>query len=84
MVQITLLYQENDPYCHQAQEALENLRMEEEMGEIQMILIDVKDDHKDYPNLPVVLLNNEKIYEAESGENYQTCKAKLRRGLLHK
>ena len=27
---------------------------------------------------------NEKIYEAGSGENYQTCKAKLRRALLHK
>ncbi len=45
MVQVTLLYQENDPYCHQAQEALEHLRMEEEFQELQMILIDVKDDH---------------------------------------
>jgi hypothetical protein len=84
MVQVTLLYQENDPYCHQAQEALEHLRMEEEFQELQMILIDVKDEHKDYPRLPVVLLNNEKIYVAEDGENYQTCKEKLRKAILHK
>lgn len=84
MVQVTLLYQENDPYCHQAQEALEHLRMEEEFQELQMILIDVKDDHKDYPKLPVVLLNNNKIYEAEDGENYQTCKEKLRKALIER
>lgn len=82
MVQITLLYQENDPYCHQAQEALEHLRLEEGIQDIQMVLIDVKDDHKDYPKLPVVLVNNEKVYVASDGENYQTCKAKLRKVLL--
>lgn len=84
MVQVTLLYQENDPYCHQAEQALEHLRMEEEFEELQLILIDVKDDHRDYPRLPVVLLNNEKIYVAEDDENYQTCKEKLRRALLQK
>ena len=42
MVQLTVLYQENDPYCHQAQEALEHLRMEEGIQDIQLILIDVK------------------------------------------
>lgn len=83
MVQITLLYQENDPYCHQAQEALENLRMEE-MHDIQLVFIDVKDEHKDYPNLPVVLMNNVKVYEANDGENYQTCKERLRSAICQK
>lgn len=82
MVQLTVLYQENDPYCHQAQEALEHLRMEEGIQDIQLILIDVKDEHKDYPKLPVILLNNEKIYGAEDGENYQTCKDKLKKAIL--
>lgn len=82
MTQVTLLYQENCPYCHQTQEALEHLRMEEELGGFQLILIDVKDAHKDYPRLPVVLLNNETIYVAEDDETYETCKAKLRKALI--
>jgi hypothetical protein len=52
------------------------------LQDMQMVLIDVKDDHKDYPKLPVVLVNNEKVYVASDGENYQTCKAKLRKVLL--
>ena len=60
------------------------LPMEEGIQDIQLILIDVKDDHKDYPKLPVILLNNEKIYGAEDGENYQTCKDKLRKAILGK
>lgn len=84
MTQITLLYQENDPYCHQTMEALEHLRMEEEFNDLQMVLIDVKDDHRDYPTLPVVLLNSEKVYVASEGENYQTCKEKLRKALINR
>jgi glutaredoxin len=81
-VKITLLYQENDPYCNQAKEALDHIRIEEGFQDLQLVLIDVKDDHQDYPKLPVVLLNNEKIYEAEDGENYQQCKEKLRKAIV--
>ncbi len=82
MVELTLLYKDNDPYCHQALEALEYISLEEEFRDFHIALVDVQDDHKDYPRLPVALVNNRKVYQGEENEDYTSCKEKLRNAML--
>lgn len=84
MNQLTIFVMQGCPYCRNAQRAVEELTDEgREYGKIEVEWIDENEqadlaEQYDYYYVPTVYLNEEKLYECDPGDDYETIKANIR------
>lgn len=78
---------EGCPYCAQAMKALKELSSENEKYASVSVEWIEENEHPeisgkyDYYRVPTMFVNDEKIYEARSGEKYDECRENVRRVL---
>lgn len=84
MKKLTLFHLTNCPYCHNARRALDELTADDpRYGTIAIDWVEESEQAElaakyDYYYVPTVFADDEKLYEAEPGESYEECKAKLK------
>lgn len=82
MNKLTLFYLNGCPYCRNAKKALAELAAESPaLPEIEWVEESEQPGlagQYDYYYVPAVFCGKEKLYEAQPGESYADCKAKLR------
>ncbi len=87
MKKITAFYLEGCPYCRQAKEALKELKNENEKYSSVLIEWIEENQHPeisekyDYYRVPSMFIENEKIYEAHTGEKFDECKENVKKVL---
>ncbi|MBQ8693741.1 MAG: glutaredoxin family protein [Synergistaceae bacterium] len=86
MKAIKFFYLERCPYCKQARRALDELKAEDAKYDLKLEWIEESKqpevaDHYDYYNVPCMFIEDQKVYEAKPGEDYETCKSNVQRVL---
>ena len=84
---ITAFYLNGCPYCRQARKALEDLINED--NKYSHVIIDWIEEENNpqisekynYYYVPAMFIDNDKLYEAQPGENYETCRQNIKRVL---
>ena len=87
METLTLFYLRFCPYCRNAKRALAQLAEEEKRyADLAIRWVDEAEDRAladryDYYYVPSLFAGERKLYEAEPGESYEACKARLKAAL---
>jgi thiol-disulfide isomerase/thioredoxin len=86
METLTLFYLRFCPYCRNAKRALAQLAEEENVRDLAVAGVDEAEDRAladryDYYYVPSLFAGERKLYEAEPGESYEACKARLKAAL---
>lgn len=85
MEKIKMFYMTGCPYCRQAFRAIDELvRNSPEFAEVQVECVEENQDPElaakyNYYHVPSMFIGGDKLYEAEPGESYETCKAQVKR-----
>ena len=87
MKTLTVMYLKNCPYCHKAKTAMEELLNEHpEFREIPTTWIEESEqpalaDSYDYWCVPTIFMGDEKLFEANPADTYESIKAAFSRAL---
>ena len=85
MKKVTFFYLEACPYCKNARRAMDELKAgDARYRAIEMDWVEESErpevaERYDYYSVPTMFIGSEKLYEAHKGEEYEECKANVKR-----